>query len=213
MPGLIEGAHAGKGLGITFLRHIERCRVLIHMVSMSGERDAYDDYLKINEELKEYGADLDKRPQIVVATKMDEEGAEERKAEFDKKLGFESIGISALTDQNVSLLMKKTYELIQKTPAFKLYKKEEINPGVKVYDAHEKAKETFYLERPSEHLFIIKGEEVIKKYHLINLSYDSGIAALINYLDDLGINEALAKKGAVDGDTVRIEDFEFEYTA
>lgn len=213
MPGLIEGAHAGKGLGITFLRHIERCRVLIHMVSMSGERDAYDDYLKINEELKEYGADLDKRPQIVVATKMDEEGAEERKAEFDKKLGFESIGISALTDHNVSLLMKKTYELIQKTPAFELYKKEEINPGVKVYDAHEKAKETFYLERPSEHLFIIKGEEVIKKYHLINLSYDSGIAALINYLDDLGINEALAKKGAVDGDTVRIEDFEFEYTA
>lgn len=84
LPGLIEGAHEGKGLGITFLRHTERCRVLVHMVSMSGERDPYSDYQIINAELKDYGADLEKRPQIVVASKMDSEGAEERKAEFDK---------------------------------------------------------------------------------------------------------------------------------
>lgn len=213
MPGLIAGAHEGKGLGTTFLRHIERCRVLLHLVAMDGERDPYEAYLQINEELKLYGADLDKRPQIVVATKMDEEGAMERKRQFDAKLGFPSLGISALTEQNVALLMKKTYELISKTPVFELYNKEELHPGLKVYDAHKEEKPSFYLERPSEHLFLIKGEEVIAKYRLINLSYDSGVAALINYLDDLGVNEALAQKGARDGDTVRIEDFEFEYTA
>ena len=85
MPGLIEGAHVGKRLVIQFLRHIERCRVLVHMVSMSGERDPFEDFKIINAELRDFGAGLENRPQIVVATKMDEEGAEKRKADFDKK--------------------------------------------------------------------------------------------------------------------------------
>lgn len=213
MPGLIEGAHEGKGLGIQFLRHIERCRVLVHMVSMSGERDPFDDFKIINAELRDFGAGLENRPQIVVATKMDEEGAEERKAEFDKKTGIESIGISAITDENVSFLMKKIFEMIQKTPEFAPYSvpEEEIG-GLKVYDAHLDApKDPFEIVHPSDHLFIITGEEVTKKYALINLSTDAGVAQLISYLGRIGIDQALKEKGAKDGDTVRIQDFEFDY--
>ena len=213
MPGLIEGAHEGKGLGIQFLRHIERCRVLVHMVSMSGERDPFEDFKIINAELRDFGAGLENRPQIVVATKMDEEGAEERKAEFDKKTGIQSIGISAITDENVSFLMKKIFEMIQKTPEFAPYSvpEEEIG-GLKVYDAHLDApKDPFEIVHPSDHLFIITGEEVTKKYALINLSTDAGVAQLISYLGRIGIDEALKEKGAKDGDTVRIQDFEFDY--
>ena len=213
MPGLIEGAHEGKGLGIQFLRHIERCRVLVHMVSMSGERDPFEDFNVINAELRDFGAGLENRPQIVVATKMDEEGAEERKADFDKKTGIESIGISAITDENVSFLMKKIFEMIQKTPEFAPYSvpEEEIG-GIKVYDAHLDApKDPFEIVHPSDHLFIITGEEVTKKYALINLSTDAGVAQLISYLGRIGIDEALKEKGAKDGDTVRIQDFEFDY--
>lgn len=213
MPGLIEGAHEGKGLGIQFLRHIERCRVLVHMVSMSGERDPFEDFKIINAELRDFGAGLENRPQIVVATKMDEEGAEERKADFDKKTGIESIGISAITDENVSFLMKKIFEMIQKTPEFAPYSvpEEEIG-GLKVYDAHLDApKDPFEIVHPSDHLFIITGEEVTKKYALINLSTDAGVAQLISYLGRIGIDEALKEKGAKDGDTVRIQDFEFDY--
>ena len=213
MPGLIEGAHEGKGLGIQFLRHIERCRVLVHMVSMSGERDPFEDFKIINAELRDFGAGLENRPQIVVATKMDEEGAEKRKADFDKKTGIESIGISAITDENVSFLMKKIFEMIQKTPEFAPYSvpEEEIG-GLKVYDAHLDApKDPFEIVHPSDHLFIITGEEVTKKYALINLSTDAGVAQLISYLGRIGIDEALKEKGAKDGDTVRIQDFEFDY--
>ena len=202
MPGLIEGASQGKGLGISFLRHIERCRVLVHMVSMSGERDPYEDYLSINNELRLYKADLEKRPQIVVASMMDMDGAEERKKEFDEKLGFESIGISALTEENVIPLMRKVYELVQKTPEFPLFKEEETT-AFKLYDAHSDKK-----SKP----FVISGEEVESYYRLINLSTDAGISALIAYLDKLGIEEALAAKGAKEGDIVSLLDFDFEYS-
>ena len=145
---------------------------------------------------------------------MDSDGAEERKAAFDKAIGIESIGISALTDEGVDYLMKKTYELIMKTPLFPLkgVEEEEAIGGMKVYDAHLDAKEApFTIARPSEHLFVITGEEVTKKYGLINLSTDQGVAQLIAYLQRLGIDEALKDKGAVDGDTVSLCDFEFEY--
>ena len=213
MPGLIEGASSGKGLGIAFLRHIERCRVLIHMVSMDGERDPYEAYQAINEELRLYGAKLEERPQIVVASKMDEEGAEERKKEFDRKLGFESLPLSALTEDGVVPLMKKAYRLIQDTPEFPLYiaQSEQVG-GMKVYDAHNDTSKTdFFILHPKDHLFIISGEKITKEYGLYNLSTDQGVARLISYLNKIGIEEALIEKGAVNGDTVQLCDFEFEF--
>ena len=213
MPGLIEGAHEDKGLGIAFLRHIERCRVLIHMVSMDGERDPYEAYTAINNELKSYGAKLEERPQIVVASKMDADGAEERKAVFEKKLGFKVLGLSALTEEGIAPLMKKAYELIGKTEPFPLYIEgnDEVG-GIKVYDAHLDAKQReFEILHPKDHLFIITGEKVTKEYGLYNLSTDQGVSRLISYLNRIGIDEALKEKGAVDGDTVQLCDFVFEY--
>jgi GTPase len=211
MPGLIKGAHEGKGLGIQFLRHIERCRVLIHMVSMNGERDPYSDYQIINEELKDYGADLEKRPQIVVATRMDEEGAEERKAEFDKKLGFKSMPLSSLTHLGVDPLLKKTMDLIEKTPEFPLKGIE--TGGIKIYDAHkdEEAK-LFEIIQVRPHYWKIQGDRVEKTYQLINISTDEGIEKLIKYLDKIGVDDKLAELGAEDGDTVAIGEFEFDYS-
>jgi GTP-binding protein len=211
MPGLIKGAHEGKGLGIQFLRHIERCRVLIHMVSMNGERDPYSDYQIINDELKAYGADLEKRPQIVVATRMDEEGAEERKAEFDKKIGFKSMPLSSLTHLGVDPLLKKAMDLIEKTPEFPL-KGIELG-GIKVYDAHkdEEAK-LFEIIQVRPHYWKIQGDRVEKTYQLINISTDEGIEKLIKYLDKIGVDDKLAELGAEDGDTVSIGEFEFDYT-
>jgi GTPase len=213
MPGLIQGAHEGKGLGIQFLRHIERCRVLIHLVSMSGERDAYQDYLIINEELKDYGAGREKRPQIVVASMMDVEGAEERKAAFDQKLGFKSLALSSLTHQGVNELLKKTMDLIEKTPEFPLKGMSEKEGGLKIYDAHkDKAIEAFEIIHPKAHWWKIQGEQVEKEYALINLSTDEGIKKLIDYLDKIGVEDELKEKGAQAGDTVSIGEFDFEYS-
>ena len=211
MPGLIEGAHEGKGLGISFLRHIERCRVLLHVVSMDGERDPYADYLAINEELKLYDAKLEERPQIIVCSKMDAEGAEERKREFDEKTGLPSFGISALTDMGVEEVMDKTYELIQKTPEFSL--KGEKEGGIKIYDAHKDlTARNFIIEHPKDDLWIISGEKLLNRYAMINVSTDEGVAQLISFLNKIGVDEALRQRGAKDGDTVQVGDFAFDYT-
>lgn len=210
MPGLIEGAHEGRGLGITFLRHIERTKVLLHLVSMSGERDPYQDYQIINAELKDYGANLEKRPQIVVASMMDMEGAEERKALFDKQLGFKSLPLSSLTHAGVDALMKKTMDLIEVTPEFPLKGLE--GGGIKVYDAHlEKEKETYEILEVKPHFWKIQGPKVEKEYQLINLSTEEGMGKLVAFLEKIGVEDKLASLGAQDGDTVALGDFEFTY--
>lgn len=211
MPGLIKGAHEGKGLGIQFLRHIERTRILIHLVSMSGERDAYQDYLAINEELKAYNAFLEQRPQIVVASMMDMEGAEDRKKEFDKKLGFESIALSSLTHEGVDKLLKKAIELIESTPEFPIKGVNEATK-MKVYDAREIEGKSDYQILRGENGWIIKGEKVERDAALINTTTDEGIVRLIRYLDNIGIEERLQEVGAQDGDKVQIGDFVFDYT-
>lgn len=212
MPGLIEGASEGKGLGITFLRHIERCRVLVHCVSMEEGRDPYEDYLIIRKELEKYGKDLLERPFLVVSTKMDEEGAEERKVAFDKKLGFESIGISALTNENVSYLMKKIYEIVSKTPEIEMKAEESEEGGIRIYDASKDDQIIdFEITHPSAHLFVIEGKKVIEKYRSINLSTREGVEQLITYLSKIGVDDALREAGAQNGDSVMLSDFEFDY--
>ncbi len=211
LPGLIEGAHEGKGLGITFLRHIERCRVLVHMVSMDGERDPYKDYLIINDELKDYGADLEKRPQIVVATKMDAEGAEERKKEFDEKLGFESYSLSSLTHKGIDKLLYKIADLVDETPLFPI-KGVSDETEMKVYDAHENATENYMVLADGKGSWVLKGNNLEKRASLINVSTDEGVEQLIKLLNSVDVDRKLKEAGAVDGDTVSICGFEFTYT-
>lgn len=210
LPGLIEGAHEGKGLGIRFLRHVERCRVLVHLVSMSGERDPYEEYCTINEELKDYGAELEKRPQIVVASKMDSEGAEERKKEFDKKLGFESVPLCSLTHQGVNELVYQIEDLIEKTPFFPLHGVN-AETEMKVYDAHESADDSYEIVRDPHGVWVIHGERIEARAALINVTTDEGVDQLLTFLEKQGVDEKLKKIGAKDGDTVRINQFDFTY--
>ena len=208
MPGLIKGAHLGKGLGLVFLRHIERTRVLIHMVDMSGLRDPYQDYLSIRSELKDYGMHLIDRPEVIVASKMDEEGAQERFKEFQKKVNNEVIPITALDQTNFDLVLYRCKDLLKDAKTYPVY--EESNEEV-VINAYDKDERIFYIEKINENTYEIKGDRVLRTYNLINISTDDGMMRLITYLNKIGIDEELHKLGAKDGDIVKISDFEFEY--
>lgn len=208
LPGLIEDAHKGKGLGLEFLRHVERCKVIIHLVSMEEGNDPVKSYKIINEELKKYDPRLVKRPTIVVATKMDEDGADERRIKFIKAIKKKVIGISALTNDGVDELLNACILELSRaeTPKIKDY----LNVKEKVYDAtKEEAIFTIVKEKP--HQYRILGDKVLRTYSLINISTDEGLMRLLTYLRKIGIDDELEKKGVLEGDTIYLGDFAFEY--
>ena len=211
LPGLIEGAHLGKGLGLQFLRHIERCRLIVHVIDLSETgRDPYNDYLVINQELEAYGFALDKRPQIIVASKMDEEGAEEKLAKLEKQIGQEIIPISALTEQNIDKLLYKCAEVLKETPLFPLYDEKEEDLDHKTYTLEDE-EPYFIIKRLDAHTWSIEGDKILKFYHMTNISTDEGMMVLMSKIRSLRIDDELENRGATDGDTVILDDFEFEY--
>lgn len=207
MPGLIEGAHLGKGLGLMFLRHIERTRVLIHMVDMSSSRDPYSDYKIIREELKSYGMNLENKPEIIVASKMDEDGTKEKFEKFKKQVNKEVYPISAIVEDGLNKVLYKAYEELQNAPIFPIYKEEDKE---KIYNL-ESEEDLFNIVKENETTYRIIGDRVIRTYHLINLTTDEGMMKLLTYLNKIGIDEALKKAGAKDGDSVYLDDFVFDY--
>lgn len=212
LPGLIEGAHLGKGLGLQFLRHIERCRVIVHVIDLSDTgRDPYQDYQIINNELKEYGFALAKRPQIIVASKMDEEGAKERFAILQKQINEEIIPISALLDENIDKVLYRCNDLLKTTPAFPLFdEKEEETLDHKIYTLEDE-EPFFTVKRVNANTWSIGGEKLLKFYHMTNIANDEGVMILMSKIRYLRIDDALENLGAKDGDTVILDDFEFEY--
>jgi GTP-binding protein len=211
LPGLIEGAHQGKGLGLQFLRHIERCRVIVHVIDLSETgRDPYEDYQIINNELKEYGFALDKRPQIIVASKMDEEGANEKLKKLEKQIGKEIIPISAITEENIDKLLYKCAEVLKETPLFPLYDAKEEDLDHKTYTLEDE-EPFFTIRRIDAHTWSIEGEKMLKFYHMTNISTDEGMMVLMSKIRALRIDDELENRGAEDGDTVILDDFEFEY--
>ena len=211
LPGLIEGAHQGKGLGLQFLRHIERCRVIVHVIDLSETgRDPFEDYKIINNELKEYGFALDKRPQIIVASKMDEEGAEEKLKKLEKQIGKEIIPISAITEDNIDKLLYKCSEVLKETPLFPLYDSKEEDLDHKTYTLEDE-EPYFTIRRLDAHTWSIEGEKMLKFYHMTNISTDEGMMVLMSKIRSLRIDDELENRGATDGDTVILDDFEFEY--
>ena len=209
LPGLIEGASKGKGLGLAFLRHLERCRVIVHLVSME-EENPYENFKTIANELKSYGMGLDKRPVIVVASKMDSEESEAKFKEFKKHFKNKIFALSSLTNLGVEEITDKCVELLAKTDRFPLVT-EDDTPEVKVYNAYDSQKPILEILHEKDHVFRIVGESIERTYSLINISTDEGLMKLISYLEKIGIEKALQEKGAVDGDTVILCDFEFEY--
>ena len=209
LPGLIEGAHLGKGLGLAFLRHLERCRIIVHLVAMDGSGDPYQDYKIIRNELKSYSLGLENRPTIIVASKMDSPDSEKVLKDFKKKIKKEVYPISSLTHKGVDKLINKIAELLATTEPFALEIKEQ-NKDKKVYNAYLE-KPIFEIVKEKDHIYRIIGESIERTYSLINLSTDEGVMKLINYLRKIGIEEALKEKGAISGDSVFLKDFEFEY--
>lgn len=219
LPGLIEGAAQGVGLGIQFLRHVERTRVILHLVDMSGleERDPYDDYLKINEELKKYDPDLLKRPQIVVGTKMDMPNSAENLDEFKQKLKNDHtlaqtpkvMAISSLTHQGLQDLMVATANLLDETPHFETRAEKMMNQVKNANYTFEE--EPFTISRDADATWVLSGEKIEKLFKMTNLEHDESLMRFTRQLRGMGVDDALRERGAKTGDLVRIDDFVFEF--
>ena len=219
LPGLIEGASQGIGLGIQFLRHVERTRVILHLIDMSGveERDPYDDFLKINEELKKYDPDLLDRPQIIVGTKMDMPNADENLKKFKDKLKDdhtlsikpEITSISSLTHQGLNELMIKTANLLDKTSRFETKAEKLMNQNNKDYTFEEE--EPFEISRDSDATWVLSGKKIEKLFKMTNLEHDESLMRFTRQLRGMGVDDALRERGAKTGDLVRIDDFVFEF--
>ena len=214
LPGLIKGAHLGKGLGLDFLKHLERCRVILHVIDMSAAdgRDPYEDYLAIKEELRQYGMRLLERPMIIVANKMDVDGSELYLEDFKSRLedDVEIFPVSSFTREGLVDLIKKTYELVKTTPEFPLIDMEEIEEVATFGFEEDKDTNAFTIRR-EKGVFIVEGDNIERIYKKINISTDEGVMRLATILNKMGVEEALRKNGIKDGDTVRLCDFEFEY--
>lgn len=221
LPGLIEGASQGVGLGTQFLRHIERTRVILHVIDMSASegRDPYDDYVLINNELETYNLRLMERPQIIVANKMDMPDSEENLAAFKEKLAanydeFDDMPmifpISSLAHQGLENLMDATAELLANTEEFLLYDETDMQEDEAYYGFNEDER-PFEITRDDDATWVLYGDKLEKLFVMTNMERDESIMKFARQLRGMGVDEALRERGAKDGDIVRIGNFEFEF--
>lgn len=219
LPGLIEGAHEGVGLGHEFLRHVERTRVIIHVVDMSASegRDPFDDWLKINEELVLYNEKLADRPQIIAANKMDMPDSAEQLEIFKEKLAeasgdrqYEILPISSLTKQGIQELLYKAADILDTVSD-----QVEINDVKdvaerKVYTYEKKEETTFAIHKEDE-VFVIVSDGIDKYMKRMNLTSYDAVMRFARTMRKMGVDAELRKMGAKDGDLVQIGDFSFEF--
>ncbi|WP_055105536.1 GTPase ObgE [Paenibacillus ihumii] len=217
LPGLIEGAHEGVGLGHEFLRHVERTRVIIHVVDMAGSegRDPFEDWMKINEELKLYNAELEKRPQIVAANKMDMPEAEEHLEKFRKQVGeirpdLEIMPISSLTRQGVKELLYRTADLLDQIPEEPAIEEVTDLSERKIYKLEKEEEQDFVIRRENED-FVVESAKIERMMKRMQLNTHDAILKLARTMRHMGVDDELRKRGAKDGTIVRIGDFEFEF--
>ena len=210
LPGLIEGASLGEGLGDKFLRHIERTRVICHVIDMSGSemRDPYEDFVLINKELEAFNEKLMKKPMIVVANKMDIEGAKENLEEFKKKVDCEVFEVSAATNTGLQSVVDRLADLLDTIPNNPLYDESQIESHV-LYKF--KKEEPFTITKEDEGLWAISGEEVERIFKMTKFSSDEAVYRFAKKLRRMGIDDKLIEMGAQEGDQVRILDFYFDF--
>ncbi|MEK3981075.1 GTPase ObgE [Psychrobacillus sp. FSL K6-2836] len=215
LPGLIEGAHEGVGLGHQFLRHIERTRVIVHVIDMSGMegRDPYEDYLTINEELKQYNLRLTERPQIIVANKMDMPDSEENLKAFKEKVGsdIKVFPISAISRQGLQELLFAVADMLEVAPEFPLEELVEEETETSVMYKYQAKQDDFTISRDDDGAFVLSGGSVERLFKMTDFSREDSIRRFSRQLRGMGIDEALRQRGAKDGDTVRLLKFEFEF--
>ena len=210
LPGLIEGAAQGAGLGDKFLRHIERTRIIAHIVDMSGieGRDPYEDYLTIRNELKEYSEKLANKKEIIIANKMDMPESIENLKEFKKKVKEEILEISGLTGQGIDEMLIKLADELDAIEEVDLYEDDEIESHI-LYKFKEG--QPFTIEVDNDGVYVIHSEKIEKLFKMTKFS-DEGMRRFSNKLRRMGVDEELQKMGIQEGDYVRILDYEFEYT-
>ena len=215
LPGLIEGAHSGVGLGHQFLRHIERTRVIVHVIDMAAieGRDPYEDYVTINNELQEYNLRLLERPQIIVANKMDMPDAEENLKVFKEKLeeDFPIFPVSALTRSGLRELLFSIADKLEDTPEFPLEEVEEEAGIHRVVYKHEVDERQFYITRDPDGSFVLSGDGIEKLFKMTDFSRDESVRRFSRQMLGMGIDEALRQRGAKDGDIVKLMEYEFEF--
>ncbi|WP_295247250.1 GTPase ObgE [uncultured Catenibacterium sp.] len=210
LPGLIEGASQGKGLGHQFLRHIERCRVIVHIIDMSGSegRDPYEDYVTINKELSEYEYRLLERPQIIVANKMDGDEAEENLKKFQEKLGDQKVfPIIAPIHEGIDAVLYAVADALETAPDF-FNQEEEQESVLYTYKEEEKP---FTIHNKGNGVWEVTGKKVERLVQMASFTTDDGFQRFALQIRNMGIDDALREAGCEDGDTVRLYDFEFEF--
>ena len=207
IPGLIEGAHAGAGLGFQFLRHIERTRVLIHLLDGDSEHPLQD-MRKLNAELEGYGAALERKPQIVVLNKLDLTHARERWPEIRRRAQEQDIpmwAISAATGEGVQELLRRAVQMLEELP------EEETGPeDMVVFRPHEEDERAYKIERRGGK-FYLRGKRIERQASMTNWSQPESVARFQRILRATGIWEALEEAGVGIGDTVCIGRAEFEW--
>ena len=209
LPGLIEGASEGAGLGDKFLRHIERTKVIAHIIDMGAieGRNPYDDFQTINKELENFNPKLIKKPMIVIANKMDMPESENNLKEFKKKVKCEVYPISAINSSGIDDVLIKLADLIDQSTDEPLYEEGEYLSHV-LYK-FERTK-PFTIEKEGD-IYIIHGEEIERLFKMTKFSSEEGALRFAKKLRKLGIDDELEKMGAREGDIVKILDFDFEY--
>ena len=210
LPGLIEGASQGEGLGDQFLRHIERTRVIAHVVDMSGSegRDPYDDFLLINKELAEYNEKLMKKPMIVIANKMDLEGADKNLLEFKKKVDLQIFEVSAAKNEGLQEVVNALADVLDTIPVNPLYDDSQIESHV-LYKF--KKEEPFTITKEEDGLWAVSGKEVERIFKMTKFTSDEAVYRFAKKLRRMGIDDKLIEMGAKEGDQVRILDFYFDF--
>ncbi len=211
LPGLIEGASLGEGLGDKFLKHIERTRVIAHVVDMSGSegRDPYEDYLLINKELEAFNKDLLKKPMIVLANKMDLDGAKENLEEFKKKVNCEVYEVSGALNKGLDVAVNRLADILDNIPYNPLYDESQVESHI-LYKF--KKDEPFTITRDDDGTWVVSGKEVEKIFKMTKFTSDEAIRRFAKRLRRMGIDDKLIKMGAKTGDSVRILDFYFDFT-
>lgn len=208
LPGLIKGASLGEGLGDKFLKHIQRTRVIAHIIDMSGleGRDPLEDYETINKELKDFDEKLILKPQVVIANKMDLEGAKENLERFKEKYNVPVYEVSAITNKGLDKVLVKIADELDNIKEEPLFSDEAFESHV-LYKF--KKEQPFTITRDND-IYVVKGKEIEKLFHMTKFT-DEGAIRFARKLRAMGIDDKLLEMGAKYGDKVQIEDLIFEF--
>lgn len=213
LPGLIQGASAGKGLGHQFLRHIERCRVILHVIDMGSNdgRDPVEDYRIINEELANYEYRLMERPQIVVANKMDLDPAQENLKRFKEAYpDVEVFETTTIIAEGMDAVLYKTADLLEVTPAFPLHSDEDEQSEGVLYKFEPEAV-PFTIHNLGNGRWELRGEEIERAFKMSKLENEEDVMRFARKMRKMNVDQALRDAGCQDGDIVAICDVEFSF--